>query len=119
MFYFIRDAAYAYNQKMKHGTWRGTISNPIGSFAEKAVDVAVHGTKAIAGEPSKKKGQALKFLDAGAQTVLAMRGIPYYTPKKILKKVLGLDKKEEKKGVGFETFTQKRTTKKVGFESFL
>ena len=102
-FYFLRDLEKSVVSKVKRGTWGGfDISIPIISFTNTFGDAIASGIRMIAGDRSKRRKEATKFVDKALETILTTQGLPYRTPKKLVeisfKKEKKAQYKKKKKG---------------------
>ena len=112
MLYFVRDIAQSFRSKMKRGTFYGRdLNNPIGSVLDTMVDTMVSGAEIFSEPRSKKKlsaaeklarrrKSAKRFVEGSKQLIATFYGIPYYTPRKVLRRIFGLEKKQRKKKSG-------------------
>ena len=95
LFYFVRDIESSLKSKVEKGTFLGyDISIPIWSAGNLFVDTLANGIRAIQLKGEKGKKAAMKFVDEAIELILMSQGIPYNTPKKIIKGVIGEEKKK-------------------------
>jgi len=89
-FFFIRDLASSVISGIERGKFLGyDVELPISRYAELVRDVLVDGvTLLIETNPRKRKKAADSFVNNSITLMLLQMGIPYETPKKIVKAVI-------------------------------
>ena len=102
MFYFIREAASSLQHKLKYGTFLGRdVNNPILSVMDLLIDTTVSGIEMFTkDEKEQRQKSAKKFIEGAKQAIFTYYGIAYYTPRKLLRTLMGLEEKQRKKKKG-------------------
>jgi len=97
-FYFIRDLERSVVSKVKKGTFTGyDISIPVLSASNTLANALSNGIASITEKiPEKRKKRFIAFIDETIEVMLLMQGIPYRTPKKLVKGIFGIGIKPEK-----------------------
>lgn len=88
--FFLRDMVKSAVSKIEHGTFMGRdVQIPVAKGPDLLIDTLANGVDMFTeGNKRKQKKAAENFLDDSLELVLLTLGIPYQTPKKIVKSVI-------------------------------
>ena len=95
MFYIVREIVQSLSSKIKKGTYAGyDIDLPTLRVGDLFVNTMAHFFRMMGiGSKTKRKKEALKFIDDSAELIFTLNGIPYSAPRKMTEAVVEQVKK--------------------------